>query len=602
MFNTLTYITGIIILGIFVLLTFDINKFWLLFFTFSILHTLCTWLFIQLGISFKFLFALNAILLVFLVWLVKYKNIKLQIGKNLVYGLLLSIVFGITRFMYINTFAPQGIHNLDFLVHLNAIIKFLLNNKFALNLVHVHPMFTVFAYVPVFHIVFGGALYTLLPKAIFSNLYLVETAVFWVFSLVVMLILYKLTKNWFVSFLVASISLFIFDLDGAYTVYFLIPQTLVSILGFYLFSLIFIYGPKVYKRLIFWIAVTLLIPMHLLIGTLWFSLIVFATIFFEISSKFAITLTFAFFSGLLAAAYFNFFNFLKIFTWLFPKFMLSRKGDYIVYSFTTLVNKIVLNYSLFIAIILLFGVIWLIFTNKYKHNVLGLSLLAIFVLLASNFLYVHKLFVIFHYIVLLVLAVIFNKILKNVPQFAAWLVFLMFFANGIISLNAQFSEYAKRESYYNGKYYLVLPYEYNLAQDLNILAFGKSLEHKKIYNQCIVLSNPVEMYFIDGLSLCDSLHGYVAKPFYRQILYLVLRNNNMEPLAKISELAEYKHIYLVVTPRTIEWLKKFSIENLNDFKFGIWTLTTDKWQTINCPVLNAKLVKKAQNYCIYQVR
>ncbi len=632
-YNAWAYVIGVLILFIWFVakktLTWkSLGDFWKLFFGFSVGFTFFVWGLVFIKASLIYSFVADIFWLIFIIaknkksssssLSVKQNTLKQTKYKAIVFVLLLSIIYIIARGLYLYIFEPKGIHNLDYLVHLNAIQKIFLNNKFSLNLVHVHPLFTVFAYVPFYHLVFGGGLFATLPNAVYANLYLVESVVLFVFVQIIMFILYKYTKNWYASFLASVISLFIFDLDGAYTVYFLIPQTLVSILGFYLLVWVLSKGKAVYTSPKFWLFALLLIPAHLLVGTLWFIIILFTVIFLEAKSNSLVYLTFAFFIGLILGAYLKFFNFIKLFTFIAPSFMEARKGDYITYTFFELINTILLNYSLFVAILLLVGTIYLIFYKNYKYKVASLVLTFVFVLLAGNFLYVHKLFVIFHYLVILIIAIIFkfifakNKLKDNKDLvhstnsfgqvFLKGIVVILVLINGFIGLRTQFVEYSKRESYYNGKYYLVLPFEYNLADSLNKVAFGNNLEKKYIDNNCIFVSNPVTMFFVDGLSLCDSLHGYAAKPLYRQIIYLALKNNNPSALYKIPELSEYKHVYVVFTPRTVEWLKTFSVENLNDFKFGIWTLTQDKWQGIECPRFKGELVIKSQNYCVYRLR
>lgn len=490
------------------------------------------------------------------------KNIKRKKAKSdwkvfyfLFLGIIVSRVIFFQDVNLLSTLSPDNI------IH-NVIIKeIFVNQKYSLNIVSLNPSITIQSYLPIFHLIFGptiasgGMINSIISYSILETFFFLLST-FWIFFTI-----RKISRNNFVPVFASLLHMFMFERISAYTSFFLLPQTVAGVWAFIIISRVI---HKKRLEIITILNLVVCIFTHFYIGPMSSLLVVIILLLGSIKWLPALIPKFTFiFIFLLFLTYIfeitSGFDLSFLYEYLFSDYD-TRKSEFLFTNAASLMNSILLSAGA-ISIPILLSSLSTIFSKNKMLPTLSTILFLVICLIGFNFPYGTKLFVIYHYLLILIVAFGWKKISLSAKTFL-YLATLTIILIGL-STNLVVSSWEYKKTLFNQKQ---VEYVTNIETDSAKYIFSNYNDSKYI-----VISNPITMTVTESLTLTTSPGGIFATAESRIQIWKFLNGDISSGEFKhfILERFPSKEILVIYNPRTEQWAARDE-EYIKGFSNLIW--------------------------------
>lgn len=451
--------------------------------------------------------------------------------------LLITIAFFITQFIFRYGVDFRTTLNLDTLHHLTGMKEIFLNSQIKLFLTDINPTFTVATYLPLFHYIFGTPVYiatdlrdTLLSFNVLESLFSLFSA-FCVF-----LGVKHITKNGVAATVGAILHLFAFESFGAFTSFFLLPQTIAAIFGFMVWS--YVTGSKKVNYLLLGLASIILILSHFYIGTV---AVVFLGITLLIKSYkkemlWVLRISVFLLQGLFALSFLYSVNVSSLGDLIFSDYS-SRLSELVTLDNVQILNVLFRSFG-FLGLFSIVLIVFSLFSKNWKLLAASLCGTLILFLIVIDFPYSNKLLVLEHYILILILASSVSILGKKINAVSLGLVFILMI--GLVfnlSLN-------------------IRPYKDIFTQDdiVELVSENDYKVSRKLskYPKELVVSDPMSMHVLEPIADIRTTGGIFTSSKKRIAIWKYLRGD-IKKAEFIKSIGD-ENLIIVYTPRTFLWL------------------------------------------------
>lgn len=449
--------------------------------------------------------------------------------------LLVFMMFITSRAIFWKSIPFYTTLNTDTFTHLTAIKGIFINHNLSWNLTRISPSFSVFSYLPVFHLITGPVLAAVGYRQMIYSINIFDISFGLLSGLGIFYILRN--KGFIVALIGVALHFFMFESISAYTSFFFLPQTLAAFLGFILFA----DSPQT-RRLDFptILYLSVIVLTHFFIGT------IIALLFFmmylmtrQYSPRYVGILILCFFILLSASI-------------ITGKLDLYEIVNIFFGSDTARDSEIlkVTNLDMWTSLLEILGVFivptaFMVLFSPFRKNsfLIFVSATLIFLLatILSGLPYAGKLFVLLHYFLILLFAESLTAVMKSIQEVTPAFIFTALFVMALIPNLLYSTQKYKTIFTQSHQYILANQTDIELIDILTDLKKGK------------LISDPLTSTILEAQSAHESFGGIYTSLQKRIEIWLFLNESTTKDTFIEQLNLNGINGYVIIAPRTLQW-------------------------------------------------
>lgn len=490
------------------------------------------------------------------------KTIFLDWTSILIYLILIAISLLAQYVANIGVGIDQTI-NIDAYQHLTGIKEIFLNNNIVFQLSDASRTFTLTTYLPIFHYIFGLPIHLGGAFDYIQSYRIIEVSFTIFASLLLYSGIYKITGSKLIAVTGSILSTMAFESYGAYTSFYLLPQTFTTLLGistlFYLLTTRRISLPLTLS------VVPILILNHFFVGSIITFLFVLTILYLHFDKQLSLIITLSMIILIIVVAVSDIvsLNILKTVGDIYPDF-LQRESELVQLGSIDFLNSLFRSFGPISIVLTLLVPLSALSKDKYI-KLFGLLFLIVAVLITIKFPYSNKLLQITHYIGVIFIAYQFFKFELQKSIIALSLLFVIL-TGLIFNLSITTSKFI--EIFGNKGSIILGNFERDIAKEINA-AVNKS--------DYILISDPLTMHLIEPFILGKTTGGIFTDKNIRVQIWRIFNTNITDKEAlkveksKLQALIPNKRLVYLSTLRTELWAKN-NQEFIEGYGNQVWKI------------------------------